>query len=103
MARLLFCFVQAQGLKPATFPGSRGSRSFFLVAQRILPLVLLFKNPSFYWNNAKGRVAGAIALLLYNKDLVKSRKSSGALFSSSEDADEGRLVITAVHYLRTGS
>jgi hypothetical protein len=43
------------------------------------------------------------SLLLYNKDLVKSRKSFGALFSSPEDADEDRLLITAIHYLFTGS
>jgi len=84
-------------------PGSESSRSFFLVAQHILPLVLLFENPSSYRNNTKGSTAGTIALLLYNKDLVKSREPFGALFSSSEDADEGRLLNTAVHYLRTGS
>jgi len=84
-------------------PGSEiHFRSSWLLSTSF-PLVLLFKNPSFYWNNAKGGAAKTIALLLYNKDLAKSRKSFGALFSSSGDADGGRLLITAVHYLRTGS
>ena len=87
---------------PAAFPAVRVT--FVLPGcSALLPLVLLFKNPSFYRNNAKGGAAETIALLLYNKDLVKSRKSFGALFSSSEDADEGRLLITAIHYLFTGS